>query len=122
MAVMLPTDDLAIYSSEAVDGHDWADPELEGRLVWSGRGSLQLNPGLVAVDAGAGGGRGPFDPSAAELGRVILPPDAGAADGMVLAARDRRYALSQVYDVRDPAGDWLNCQVATVSEVDRWPA
>lgn len=120
MAVMLATDELELWPAGDDDAHGWT---VDGaRPTWTGRGSLQLNPGLVAVDAMVGGGSGPNSPAGAKLGRVILPPDAPAVDGMGLGARGRRYVLSQVYNVADPAGAGLEVVVATVSEVNRWPA
>lgn len=120
MAVMLATDELELWPAGDDDAHGWT--AAGARPAWTGRGSLQLTPGLVDVGASVRGGSGPNNPAGAELGRVILPPDAPAVDGMGLEARGRRYVLSQVYNVADPAGAGLDVVVATVSEVSRWPA
>jgi hypothetical protein len=117
--ILLPTDDVALYLSAEVDEHGWAtEPNIP---EWTGRGSLQLINGLTGTDAASSGGHGPFDPSAVGLGRVYLPPDAPAADGMTLGCRDTLYALSSVRLIPDPTGLTADAIVADVSAMTDWP-
>jgi hypothetical protein len=109
MTILLPTDDAQLFAGGTPDEHGWVDPSVGQTQVWQGRCSLQLIPGATAIDAGPGGGEGPFDPMSSDAGFVYLPVESGAVDGMVLVCRGKSYVLRVSRYVADPMGIGIDC-------------
>lgn len=121
MTVLLAADTVDLYPASAGnDAHGWADPG-GAPPAWSGLGSLQLGAGASDARAADAGGAGPFDPAKVAAGVLYLPPESGAADGMVAVIRGATYVLAQVRLVADPIGAGLDCLVATATGTATWP-
>jgi len=119
--VLLAPDDVTLYPpGTEPDGHGWAQPSTEP--FWTGRGSLQLQPGISDPLASGSGGAGPFDPARTDEGALYLPPGVEVRDGCRALVRGRMFVLSNTRLVRDPTGTGMaDCYAAAVSATDTWP-
>lgn len=119
--ILLPTDDVELAPPAQLDEHGWRLPGDEP--YWTGRGNLQLAPGVSDPRAAAGGGRGPYGPARDLTGTLYLPADAAPVEGSVARVRGHVFVLSQVHLVIDPlypAGG-ITCWQATAMGTDSWP-
>jgi len=119
--LLLSPAQVALYDQAAdPDTHGWAQPDLSAP-VWQGQCSYQPGPGPSDPRASEGGGAGPYEPNAAALATLYLPPDAPVADGMVAVVGSQHLALARARLVTDPTGTGqLDCWVAEGHGTDGW--
>jgi hypothetical protein len=116
--LLLAADTVTLFGPSAgQDERGWAQPGSDP--AWTGPGNLQLAPGPSDPRAAGGGGHGPYAPAAVAAGQLFLPPEAGEPrDGWTAQVRGRRWVLSGVRLVIDPADPLggLSCWAADVTE------
>jgi len=121
MTVLLDPAQVTLYDAGGADAHGWKLPPTSP--IWTGRGSLQAQPGATDALASAGGGHGPYDPRAGASAVLYLPADAPVADGLVASVGSQSFYLSASRFVTDPRGTGdLDCWVANATSADDWPA
>lgn len=116
--ILLTPDQCTLWDVAGVpDEHGWVQEQVPVQ-VWSGLGNVQEAPPDHSPDATDGGGDGPVAPHHARTGTAHLPPDCGAAPGMLLTCRGIEWRVERVQAYVDPVGGPLGSLLAQVRERD----